>query len=274
MGLSISCLMVTQPGRDHLAIEAVGDFAWQTWPTRDLVIVTDEAHDTYWLEAEIAKRHRGIAYSIHKVPTIGGSRPSLGAMRNVAMNVASGALLAQWDDDDRYHPHRLAIQANVFYGVESLAAACLADQLYYFIEEKQLYWIEWKNRGPRRTHAIPGTIVVNRSHTVAARVRYPETGSDCHRGEDSVYLDEIAAAGITHTLYGCGECYFRRYHGNNTWDSTRFRSNASWLGRTVEQITGNRHRLEAVLPYYGIKEPISVMGRDGFAFTYNPRITQ
>lgn len=68
--MKISCLMVTQPGREHFAQLAVKDFNAQNWPDKELVIVNDDGR-------------------------------TLGELRNETMDRANGEVVAIWDDDDR-----------------------------------------------------------------------------------------------------------------------------------------------------------------------------
>lgn len=80
----ISCLMVSKPGREGFAEQAIADFEAQTWPAdrRELVIIRDE-------QAE------GVL---------------LGDLRNLSLDAAKGDIFIQWDDDDRHHPERIATQ--------------------------------------------------------------------------------------------------------------------------------------------------------------------
>lgn len=77
----MSCLCVTQPGRESLLAEAVACFDAQDYPDKDLVIVLD--------------------------PKDGRT---LGDLRNEALDRAGGDYLAIWDDDDLSHPTRLSVQ--------------------------------------------------------------------------------------------------------------------------------------------------------------------
>src|SRR5580692_5125825 len=77
----ISCLMVTQPGREAFAARAAADFRAQSCPDKELVVVVDPRDGT-----------------------------PLGELRNVALARARGDVVAIWDDDDRSARGRLAAQ--------------------------------------------------------------------------------------------------------------------------------------------------------------------
>lgn len=77
----VSCLCITQPGRERFLAEAVACFEAQDYPNKELVIVND------------TKDGR-----------------ALGELRNESMDRASGHYLAHWDDDDLSHPSRLSKQ--------------------------------------------------------------------------------------------------------------------------------------------------------------------
>lgn len=77
--MKVSCLMVTQPGRESFASMARGYFHAQDYADKELVVVVDDG------------------------------RP-LGALRNEAVARADGELCMTWDDDDVYAPTRISAQ--------------------------------------------------------------------------------------------------------------------------------------------------------------------
>jgi glycosyltransferase involved in cell wall biosynthesis len=96
----VSCVMATGHRREF-ALQSIRYFDRQDYPNRELVIVDDGPDD---LTSEVATNTR-IRY--HRV------RPGLtiGAKRNRGCELAQGAILAQWDDDDWYAPGRVSAQA-------------------------------------------------------------------------------------------------------------------------------------------------------------------
>src|SRR5262249_13990002 len=128
----ISCLMVTLD-RLTLAKRAIRSFAAQSYPERELVIVTDGT-DTFRqsLERYIA------ALELDKVRfvTLGDERLTLGRLRNISMDAAEGEILCQWDDDDYSHPERLIVQAG--HMLRQSAAACFLTDHLHFIQEHRI----------------------------------------------------------------------------------------------------------------------------------------
>ena len=106
----ISCLTITL-NRLVLLKEAVRCYCRQTYPNRELIIVTDgtpqyrQAIDDYigWLG-------RADIYPVYMAE----SGQPLGVLRNIALDVAKGTIVCQWDDDDLNHPERLERQFDAY----------------------------------------------------------------------------------------------------------------------------------------------------------------
>lgn len=156
----ISCLMVTQPGREPLIRKAIACFHHQTYEPRQLVIVHDAPVEAarhadpfeQFLQAEAT-----FARIVHAE-----RGKSLGELRNMAVAAAEGDLVCQWDDDDQYHPDRLMRQWEAL--EEAKADACfLASQLHYFAQSRELYVRDTRRVG------IEGTVM----HRRGLPVRYP-----------------------------------------------------------------------------------------------------
>ncbi|MFO1284730.1 MAG: glycosyltransferase family 2 protein [Burkholderiales bacterium] len=201
--MRVSALTVTREGAlDRLAL-AAGDFARQDHADRELVVVHDGSGDFDRSVRALVERLR-----IDAVVSREASGAPLGALRNRAVALARGEVVAQWDDDDRYHPRRLAIQVEALER-ERADFAFLADQLHWFPARGTLYWVDW------RAEAYPldfvqGTLVGRR----AAMPAYPES----RRGEDTAACLAIAASGARiGRVVGAGWCYVYVYHGANAW---------------------------------------------------------
>ena len=257
----VSALMVTQAGREALAEEAIGDYARQTWPHRELVIITDcldQAHyDRLRRAVEPLERARVV-----KVPF----RAPLGYLRNAAIEESTGDVLIQWDDDDRYYVDRMSVQMRPI--LAGALVTCLTDQLYYFANTRDLYLVDWRRRLPRSV-MIPGTVAVRRD--LALRCQYPEHGPEAAKGEDGAFLRQALALARTKAAPAqlCdGLCYLRRWHGKNTWVETHFRGNAAHMGVKAEvlQELKLRELIAVRARRLGLPLPVRVMGRDAPAF--------
>ncbi|MDO8389124.1 MAG: glycosyltransferase family A protein [Actinomycetota bacterium] len=198
----VSCVMVTRD-RPELARRAVQCFLDQSWPHRELVILDDgDADYSPMLDSLPLQGHR-VRY--HRVP----SHPNvlLGALRNLSLDLSDGDWCIQWDDDEWYHPDRIAIQMAHHRGVAGVAL------------QWTLVDVQSEDRG-RLTFradtgiATPGTILHRRD--VA---RYPNVS----RGEDAAFMRDVRRAGNLQVLgREFSHLFVRRFHGANTWDEQHF----------------------------------------------------
>jgi glycosyltransferase involved in cell wall biosynthesis len=255
--LKVSCLMVT---RDRLALakRAIRCFATQTHLNRELVVLSDgEPRVRGGLERYAA------ALGIANVRFIREPRPdmTLGALRNIAMAEASGDVVCQWDDDDCYHPDR--IRAQLEHMLTGGGRACfLTDQLQYREDDSTIRWIDWTLGGAGfRDHLIPGTLMMFRDD----RFRYPETGPEARRGEDSVLLDALCDAVEVSAAKDLGHLYLYTYHGRNTFSRDHHYRMAAF-GRSTSDIQGKLRTIRAAMAHYPIARPYAVVGREGQCF--------
>ncbi len=206
----ISCLCVTQPGRLSLLADAIGDFARQIFADRELVVLHDGDAAFDAAARSLADRHAGSVIRVIRV--LPGQ--SLGRLRNQALDAASGDWVCQWDDDDRAHPLRLALQWNAAQE-EAAAVSYLVDQLHWFSTEAMLYWDDW-DREPYPMNLIQGTLLARRDIVPP----YP----DAARGEDTQQTHALLWAAATQgfrisRLRDVGWCSVYRHHGANAWDA-------------------------------------------------------
>ena len=98
----ISAMMVTKNRLERAKI-AIKCFQDQIYSNKELVIICD-ANDG--LEEYV----KSLNDSDIKFYRIENNSMTLGELRNLAVEKSTGYYLAQWDDDDWYHPSRLIIQ--------------------------------------------------------------------------------------------------------------------------------------------------------------------
>jgi glycosyltransferase involved in cell wall biosynthesis len=254
----ISCLMTTYD-RLSLAKHAIRSFAAQTWPEKELVVVTDG--QPRFLHA--LKRYAA-ALGLERVRFVhtGPQRLALGALRNITLDAASGDILCQWDDDDYSHPERLRLQAEEIIRNEA-GACCFTDHLQLIEEQNTLCWLDW---GLDKTMAegmrlLPGTIMMRRG----LPVRYPEEGPYARHGEDSVLLAGLLDATTVVPLRGAGYLYLYRYHGRNTF-SREHHYQLTVCRTSVEHVKENAARIHEAVAHYPVARPCFVIGREGLAF--------
>jgi glycosyltransferase involved in cell wall biosynthesis len=267
----VSCLMVTQPSRTALALETIADVARQTYKNTELVVVTDGDGSSASPLTAACRDLKQRYVMIH-----GQRDMTLGMLRNITVAHATGPVILQFDDDDRAMPERIERQVAALDSRDDregppYVASCFTSQLCYFATDRRLYWIDW-DLWARGAHwnLIPGTICA-RSAAVAA-ARYPETGPDASKGEDTVYLKRVRACGAVVGLpLQDGALYVRRYHGANTWNQMHFVGIARSAGHRCNWLRAEARRAAIQLALDTLRfagpGPVTVMGQDGPAYT-------
>lgn len=185
----VSCLLVTQNGRERFVRRAVADFFAQRYGNKELVVVAEGPVPV----PEIA----GLTRVVH----VEAPRPILGDLRNLSVELARGDLVAIWDDDDRSAPLRLQEQVDRLLLVEG--DAC-------FVSRIQL-------------RCACGTITVSSERLwectmLAWRKALPRYRA-LHRREDSVLVETMATDGRQFGRLDKPLLFTKVFHGNNTWDS-------------------------------------------------------
>jgi glycosyltransferase involved in cell wall biosynthesis len=184
----VSCLMVTQSSRAALAPRAIRAFNRQTYPSRELVVVSLD---------DISALLPLVAAGVPVVSARGPAASTLGDLRNFAVAQASGEFVATWDDDDWSHPERLTRQISALRASD--AGACVLAKCIFAREASDEYAVvrAW----PRTGYA---SMVAKR----AAMRRYPSL----QRGEDAILRAmKVTAIDEPHL-------YVRSLHSANTCD--------------------------------------------------------
>jgi glycosyltransferase involved in cell wall biosynthesis len=233
----ISCLMVTR-GDLVLAQFAIDCYRRQTWPNRELVIVGDAPHsDVPDFIATLGDS------TIRYVPT---APAALGALRNVSVEAARGALLCQWDDDDLYHRERLEFQ----YG--QLVAARAAA---HFLSRWVMWWPEQRQLALAKRRIWEGSMLARRE----AVGSYPAIA----RREDTRAVADLRQRGnrITYTDQPLAYCYI--IHGAN---GSGPRQAERLFARATETIGADEYverleQLAEIFPLHAYREALARSGR-------------
>jgi glycosyltransferase involved in cell wall biosynthesis len=197
----VTCIMITA-NRLGLAERSIECFINQSYPNKELLIIDDGTDD---LEP-LLQRYIPDQYVYHRLEKKEGQ--NLGFLRNLGLDLATGEFIAQWDDDDWYHPDRLKLQ------VEALnqgADACILQATLMHLNTSSFMdhpYIGWLHGG------VPGTIV----HRNDALARYPLEA----RGEDTTFLDYWRSNNLTVLPVHYSYLFIRCFHGNNTWEELHF----------------------------------------------------
>lgn len=177
---------------------AIACYRAQTYPNRELIVVCDNPHNEVgpWIATLNDP-------SIRYVLT---DKAVLGALRNLSVEKAEGTLLCQWDDDDLYHPNRLAYQQR---------ALAKTGMEAHFLSQWTMWWPRRRLLALSPERLWEGSMLVYRDIIP----KYPEIV----RGEDTPVLlglaerKRLAASKAPH-LY----CYI--VHGGNSWNVAHFKA--------------------------------------------------
>jgi glycosyltransferase involved in cell wall biosynthesis len=252
----ISCLTVTA-GRLRLLKEAIRCYLDQTYPHREMVIVT-AGGEPYRraIRAHLAELDR----SDIRLVDVEDPSATLGRLRNISVARAQGDIVCQWDDDDLYHPDRLRAQFEAM--TEGGGRACfLNEHLQFFVGDRTLVWVDWTTGAvlERCERLVPQSLMLFRDD----RLSYPEEGPFSQRGEDDAIRAEIYASVPVVELPRHGHVYLYRFHGRNTQGEEHHRHVAAFGTRTGGDLSARLDRLREAVGYYRLPMPYRVLDRDG-----------
>jgi glycosyltransferase involved in cell wall biosynthesis len=248
----VSCLMVTRAvsARREAMRRVVEAYARQSHADRELVIVLDGGDDlSTWLEI-LASADRT---DIRIIPPEQGL--TLGALRNISVAEARGEIVCQWDDDDLYHPDRIAAQLGAM--TEARGDACLlGDVMIHRAADNRLRWLNWAAAGGGH----PGTLLCART----ALSPYPDIATK----EDSAVLDQLRATRAVHVLAGAPHLYVYVTHGDNVSGDAHHAMLADRLSLSRGLLLRREQAIRAGLaPLAPWLDGALVEGANGLAFT-------
>lgn len=258
----VSCLLVTLPVPERLPYvkESVEAFTRQTHPSKELVVIVNGGTET--------GRRALVSYLVSlERPDIRIVTPpgdlTLGHLRNVAFENAAGDVLCQWDDDDLYHPERLAkqLEALVEGGHD---AVYLQEVMQFFPRSGKLYWTNWQ---ATEAQAHPGSLMVKRSISV----RYPVNGPNARLGEDLEVALFLKSHGSVGFLSAMPHLFIYVSHGKNSWSNDHHEMLASTLAISKGLLSRREAQIRLALkPFsFGGRE-VEVHGANGPAFSIRP----
>lgn len=188
--------------RKQLMERSIYCFLQQDYPNKELVVIDDGNQDV----SEVLQLLPASQLNYNRLE----KKPenTLGKLRNISLEKARGDFLAQWDDDDWYHPRRLSLQAE--YLLKGNDACCLSGALMHLDEEAFMHhpYVGFLPDG------IPGSIM----HRRDSEIRYPHT----RKAEDTDYLHEWRQKEYSQLPKEYSYLFIRCYHGDNTWEKNHF----------------------------------------------------
>jgi glycosyltransferase involved in cell wall biosynthesis len=150
--------------------QAIQYFRRQDYPNKELLILDDGPE----FSAEDVPRDPRIRYL-----RIEGTR-SLGSKRNLACELASGEIIAHWDDDDWSAPNRLSSQVRALLETASIGL-CGLRRIYFFEPHRLRAWL-YEHPAGGRPWVAGGTMCYRKEFW--QQLRFP----DVTEGEDTRFV--------------------------------------------------------------------------------------
>lgn len=245
--------MTVTTGRVEIVKKAISHFLSQTYKNKEMVVVTQGSMENNMQIRQLTESH-GIIF-------VAASQDlTLGAMRNLSIELTTGDVICQWDDDDYYHPERLATQYKFLRcgGIASL----YTQHLKLFKNSKKMYWVDYK-RGTEDYLEVVEKFPYKRflNGSIMFRKRYfhefknflyPESGDQSNKEEDLNVLQRLIQIGNVCEVNE-GYQYVYVYHGDNTYE---LKHHEMGLHKkhifSKEELDCNRHILEETFSFMEI----------------------
>ena len=249
--------MVALPVRRRLdgLKRSLADYLAQTWTDRELLVVLDAGEPD--VAAEVRRHVEALDRADIRLIAPGGKQP-LGALRNLAAAEAKSELIAQWDDDDRHHPERLARQAEAL--VASGGEAIILEHVMHLVAaEQRLYCLNFH-------YLLEGGLAGTYVGWATAPIVYPESGEHADLGEDSEACWQLKDRGSLRTLADEPHLYVYVTHGANSWNPHHHQMLRERLAVSQGLLRRRELALRAGLEPYAFGA-VGVHGPKGLAFT-------
>ena len=196
---TVSCLCVTR--KPDSIQHAIDQYEAQTYHNKELIIIADNKQ-IY----EKIKIYINPYKSIYIYPPT--ENTTLGEKRNLAVSLAHGEYLVNWDDDDISAPTRIAEQ--LFGCINSGMDACyLSDMKIYFKDENKSYNSLVKKAGWEPTMLCKKSAIT----------KY----ANAQKGEDTPVLNDFAFKIKNLSISGT-DLFTYVWDGQNVWDKIHFKS--------------------------------------------------
>jgi len=211
----ISCIMPTCDRRTFVEL-ALRRFAEQSYANKELIVIDDGTDPVESLVQATANAR------YLRLP----SRRSIGEKRNAACAMALGELIAQWDDDDWYGPHRLDRQAAPILSARADVTG-LRCRWLMTLPDGAFWQVSPELHRRMFVHDLHGGTLLFRKRLWESGARYPR-GS---LGEDAALLRAAIKCGARlEIIDNAGDFVYSR-HGDNAWNFTagQFIDPRQWL---------------------------------------------
>jgi len=160
----VSCIMPTYNRRSFVK-QAISYFLRQDYANKELIVV-DDGTDAI---SDLIPADERIRY-IHL-----REKTTVGAKRNLACEQARGTIIAHWDDDDWYAPHRLRYQVEALLR-EGTDICGIINPLYYDAGNGRAW--QYVYPAARQAWVAGGTLCYTRSFWASNRFANVNVGED------------------------------------------------------------------------------------------------
>lgn len=263
----ISCLMVTS-GRYELMKKSIKCYIDQTYSNKELIVLSQATPEiNNQIKEHIDSLGRKDIQFIWCSPKM-----ALGGMRNLSVELSTGDVLCQWDDDDLYHPFRLVTQFK-YLNHDGAVASCYRQHLKYYQTTGEIYWIDWSIERQEFERYLPGTIMFWKKHFYYFNnILYPEKGDCSYKEEDLCLLQRFLLEGKI-ACVDEGHHYFYVYHGNNIYWLEHHNLVLAKRVLTTEELLDRKDLICETMSLVGITDPVKIRSLEGVAFEWPLQIS-
>lgn len=184
--------MPTTAARATWIRHAIRYYQRQTYPNRELVILSDGPEP---LDLPEAKDDPTIV-SYHRP----NANITLGVKRNRVNGLATGSIIAHWDDDDWYASNRLEVQVDALLAAKDADVCGLRNMLWMQANTQRM----WRYHYPDGYPGVCGnTAMYRKAYWETRPIPNVQTGSDVHwfqanRPTVTIPTDQRIVVGLIH----------------------------------------------------------------------------
>ncbi len=136
----VSCVMPTTAKRASWIRHSIRYYQRQSYPCRELIILSDGPE---WLDLPEIEDDKTI-FHYHRP----GASITLGAKRNRVNSLATGSIIAHWDDDDWYSPDRIEAQVDALLATKDADVCGLRDMLWMQSSTRRVWRYDYPENIP------------------------------------------------------------------------------------------------------------------------------
>lgn len=192
----VSCLCISN-GRPAQLRNAIAYFKAQTYQHKELIIVSAQHDPAYEEMVRLC-----LGDSVKYYDSGGMLRPTLGELRNYAIQRSNGEYFCVWDDDDWYHINRIETQIR-----QAILNKKQGTVLPYYILLDVVH-----HRAYMSLPIPPPASILCKKNSLQEELYYRKLGKE----EDALVLNKLNEKNALFPVINPA-LYIYNYHGSNTW---------------------------------------------------------